>query len=207
MSTKRSIIALAAVGVIAAADFAGLIAERRTAVRAAPAFYRGSIPPPGIPLPRFTLPRYNGGSITSSSVRGRVVLTTFVDSACHDKCPIIVGILGRTLALLTPAERSELVPLAFSVDPKVDTPAHVRRFLRERHALGLTYLVGRIAQMRPVWKKFFVLPATETGNANVHSADVRIFDRRNIWVSTQHAGVDLTPQNLVHDIRQALKES
>jgi hypothetical protein len=34
---------------------------------------------------------------------------------------------------------------------------------------------------------------------------VRIFDRRGIWVSTLHAGIDLTPANLVHDIRAALR--
>jgi len=59
--------------------------------------------------------------------------------------------------------------------------------------------------MRPVWKQFAVLPAAETGNADIHSADVRIFDRRGLWVSTLHAGVDLTPTNLVHDIRLALR--
>ena len=58
--------------------------------------------------------------------------------------------------------------------------------------------------MRPVWKDFGVLPATRTGSDDIHSADVRIFDRRGTWVSTLHAGIDLTPANLVHDIRIAL---
>jgi hypothetical protein len=47
--------------------------------------------------------------------------------------------------------------------------------------------------------------AAETGNADIHSADVRIFDRRGIWVSIQHAGVDLSPHNLAHDIPVALR--
>ena len=59
--------------------------------------------------------------------------------------------------------------------------------------------------MRPVWKAFAVLPAVDTGNADVHSADVRVFNRNGIWVSTLHAGLDLTPGNLIHDIRLALK--
>jgi hypothetical protein len=58
--------------------------------------------------------------------------------------------------------------------------------------------------MSPVWRSFHIVAAAETGNADIHSADVRIFDRRGIWVSTQHAGVDLTPSNLAHDLRVAL---
>lgn len=37
-----------------------------------------------------------------------------------------------------------------------------------------------------------------------HSAPVRIFDSRGVWVSTLHAGVDLTPENLANDLRVAL---
>ena len=58
--------------------------------------------------------------------------------------------------------------------------------------------------MKPVWKSFHVLPATETGNDNVHSADVRVFDRNNVWVSTLNVGADLSVTNLLHDIRTAL---
>jgi copper oxidase (laccase) domain-containing protein len=39
--------------------------------------------------------------------------------------------------------------------------------------------------------------------AAVHSAPVRIYDRRGRWVSTLHAGVESTATNLVHDLRQA----
>jgi len=33
---------------------------------------------------------------------------------------------------------------------------------------------------------------------------VRIYDRDGVWVSTLHAGADLTTENLVHDVRVAL---
>jgi hypothetical protein len=122
-------------------------------------------------------------------------------------CPIIVGVLGSALRQLSPREHRQLVALAISVHPQVDTPPHIRRFLAERHALGqLDYLVAPVQQMKPVWKRFAILPAAETGNADVHSADVRIFDRDGVWRSTMHAGVDLTVANVIHDIRQALAE-
>ena len=169
--------------------------------------YRGSEPPGTNLLPTFSLPRVDwGGSVRSEQLRGRVVLTTFVDSACHDSCPIIVGILGRALHQLNGRERSRVAALAFSVHPRVDTKAHVHRFLAERGALGeLDYLVAPTPRMARVWKSFHVLPATETGNDNVHSADVRVFDRNGVWVSTLNVGADLSVANLLHDIRTALR--
>jgi hypothetical protein len=59
--------------------------------------------------------------------------------------------------------------------------------------------------MRPIWRAFHVLSAAETGNADVHSADVRVYDRTGEWVSTMHLPPDLTPKNLAHDIRVALQ--
>jgi cytochrome oxidase Cu insertion factor (SCO1/SenC/PrrC family) len=139
------------------------------------------------------------------ALRGRVVLVTFLDTDCKTKCPIIAGQVGAAIRLLSPAERREVVPLAITVNPASDNPASVRRFLRRRYALReLDFLLGSARQLRPVWKSFHVLSAAETGNADIHSADVRIFDRRGVWVSTLHAGVDLAPSNLAHDIRRAL---
>ena len=172
-----------------------------------PGAYRGSEPGGRIELPRFDLPRYDGsGTLSSASLHGKVVVTTYVDSACTDLCPLIINILGTALHQLTPGERAQIEAVAFSVDPKVDTPAHVRHFLKVRNALGtLDYLVAPASVMQPVWTRFHVLPATATHDANTHSADVRVFNRNGVWVSTLNAQADLTTTNLVHDIRQALK--
>jgi protein SCO1/2 len=174
--------------------------------RAAPDLYRGSEPPSDIRLPEFRLPTFDGRNFDTRRRAGRVVLTTFVDTACREACPIIVSALARAVDRLSNAERARVVVVALSVDPEVDTPAHVRRFLRERHALGrVEYVVAPAHVMRPVWRAFHVLPAVDTGDADTHSADVRVFDRSGEWVATQHAGVDLSPANLVHDMRLAAR--
>jgi cytochrome oxidase Cu insertion factor (SCO1/SenC/PrrC family) len=138
------------------------------------------------------------------ALRGKVVLITFLDTKCTDKCPLIAGQVGAGLRLLTPSERRRTTALAITVDPPIDTPARITAFLTRRQARGLDYLIGPVRELRPIWKAFFVLAAVDTGNANVHSADVRVFDRRGVWVSNLHAGADLTPANLAHDLRVAL---
>jgi len=170
-----------------------------------PAAYRGSLPPPGIHAPDFALRSYRGPIIRIAALRGKVVLVTFLDSKCTQSCPIIAGVIGAALPRLSPADRRQVEAIAITVQPALDTPASVRRFLAARHALGvLDFLIGSVWQLRPVWKAFHVLPAVDTGSADIHSADVRVFDRNGIWVSTMHVAVDLTPANLVHDIRLAL---
>jgi protein SCO1/2 len=139
------------------------------------------------------------------ALRGRVVLVTFLDTDCKTKCPIIAGQIGASIRLLARTERRQVDALAITVNPARDTPSSVLTFLRRSDALReLNFLLGSVEELRPVWKSFHVLSAAETGNADVHSADVRVFDRRGLWVSTLHAGVDLTPANLAHDIRRAL---
>jgi protein SCO1/2 len=166
--------------------------------------YRGSRPPSGLKLPDVSLRDYHGRLIRTHSLRGKVVLITFLDTACKTTCPIVAAAVGAGLRLLDRSERVQLIPLAISVDPPVDTPGHIRAFLAPRHALGLDYLIGTNKQLRPIWKAFGVVSSVQTGSADIHSSDVRIFDRRGIWVSTLHAIVDLTPANLSHDLRLAI---
>ncbi len=167
--------------------------------------YRGSIPPAGISAPEFTLRSYRGPMVSMRALRGRVVIATFLDTACTEKCPLFASIVGRGMRSLSPLERRHTTALAISVQPRVDTPVRVRRFLRRRRALGvLDFLIGSPRALRPVWRDFAIVSAFDSGNTNVHSADLRIFDPRGIWVSTLHAGVDLTAANLAHDVRVAL---
>jgi cytochrome oxidase Cu insertion factor (SCO1/SenC/PrrC family) len=168
--------------------------------------YRGSQPPPGLKMPAFTLHSYRGNLVSSRVLRGRVLLVTFLDTECREKCPIIASVIGAAIPLLPREARARVTAVAITVDPPVDTPTSVRKFLRARGALGrLDFLLGRLPELRPVWKRFGVLPAVSTGSADVHSADVRVFTPRGTWVSTLHSGVDLTPANLAHDAELALR--
>jgi cytochrome oxidase Cu insertion factor (SCO1/SenC/PrrC family) len=172
-----------------------------------PGRYKGSEPPAQIQMPQFALRDYKGRLIRSRELLRKVTLVTFLDTDCTTKCPIIAAQIGDGLRLLTEEKRQDVVPLAFTVNPASDTPRSVRAFLHRQQAEQLDFLLGTMKKLRPVWRSFQIVAATETGNADIHSPDVRVFDRRGIWVSTQHAGVDLTPSNLAHDIRVALRAS
>jgi len=141
------------------------------------------------------------------TLRGRVVLLSFVDTKCKEKCPIVTSVMAAAFRRLPPAQRAQVTPLLMSVDPRVDTPMSIRRFLARRRALSLDYLIGSVRRLRPIWRAYGIAPAVDSGDADVHSSDVRVFDRLGNWVSTQHAGIDLTPANLAHDALVALRRS
>ncbi len=171
-----------------------------------PAF-RGSQPPARIGLPDFNLPDQEGREVSSAALRGKVVLVTFLDTQCDESCPIIASQIGRATDRLGAEERREVVAVAISTDPDEDTPESVRDFLRRNRAEGkLRYLVAPVPTLRPVWEEFQIAASFDTGVDTLHSAPLRIYDRQGVWASTLHAGADLTPANLAHDIRVALEE-
>jgi protein SCO1 len=165
--------------------------------------FRGSAAPDGFPLPSFALQDDEGRVVRSSDLRGKAVAVTFLDAQCTEACPIIAAQVGQAVRALGD-ERSDYDALAISVDPIRDTPAKIDAFLKRYRAKGdLRYLDGSVAELRPLWNAFAVAAVPDTGNPNLHSAPVRIYDGNGRWRSTLSAGVDLTPANLVHDLREA----
>lgn len=202
--SRRSLLLLALVIAVVAGGLFGIVL--RGMKSAAAESFRGSEPPAGIVAPDFVLRDYKGEVVRMRDLRGKAVAVTFLDTQCTEACPIIATQIGKAFELLRPDERAEIVALAITTDPEEDTPASIRIFLR-RHRAGddLRYLVGSERELRPVWKAFHILPSLDTGEDDVHSAPVRVFDRDGRWVSTLHSGADLTPENLAHDLRAALE--
>jgi cytochrome oxidase Cu insertion factor (SCO1/SenC/PrrC family) len=190
---------------------AGFAVANRDAGRAPPTIasegaYRGSEPPGGIELVEFALRDHDGAVVRTSALRGKVVVVTFLDSQCTESCPIIAVQIGRAHELLTAAERRRVFVVAISTDPSEDTAASVRAFLRRNRVVGkLHYLGGGEpeSRLRAIWKRFNILSSLESGEDTLHSAPVRVY-AGGVWVATLHAGVDLTPANLAHDLRVAL---
>jgi protein SCO1/2 len=139
-----------------------------------------------------------------SKQRGRVVVLSFVDSKCKDACPIVVSVIAATLRALPATLRDDVVPLLITVNPLLDTRASIHAFLASRRALSLFYLTGSVRELRRIWEAYGILPAIDTGDADIHSSDLRIFDRQGIWLTTQRVGQDLTTANLRHDTLLAL---
>jgi protein SCO1 len=167
--------------------------------------FDGAALPTGVPAPAdFTLRDLTGsgshGQVSLSSYRGRVTVLAFVYTRCGATCVVIAQQIRGALDELT-----QPVPVLFvSADPSSDTPAGVRRFLAQASLSGRAgYLSGTLAQLRPVWRSFHVVPASAGRAAFDRSASVFLLDRngheRVIFQLEQ-----LTPEGLAHDLRKLL---
>ena len=203
MSTKARFLILAVLVVLVAAIPVGLLAFGGDGGREGD--FRGSLPPAGIELPELALADQDGNVVRTEDLRGKVALVTFLDTQCEESCPLIAAAIADGLGRLSAEERGRVVAVALSVDPAEDTPASVRRFLARQDAEeALRYLVAPVGEMRPLWEAFDVAASADTGMDDLHSAPLRIYDSSGVWAATLNAGADLTPQNLVHDVRVAL---
>lgn len=167
--------------------------------------YRGSRPPSGIKAPDVRLRSYTGREVALGELRDKVLVLTFLDAQCKESCPVIAATAPLALAGLDAQDRRRVAFVAISTDPREDTPAAVRSFLRRYRAEGvLDYLIGPPQAVRRAWREYGVLASEQTGSDTMHSAPVRIYAPGGEWVSSLGAGGDLSPRNLAHDIHVAI---
>jgi cytochrome oxidase Cu insertion factor (SCO1/SenC/PrrC family) len=126
------------------------------------------------PAPAIDLPDQAGRRTTIASLRGHVVLLTFLDSRCTNLCPIEGSQLAQVQRQLPAAKRPELVVV--SVNP-ADTPASVARFVREAGWTGSwRWLLGSRRTLAPVWHAYHIGvrfehgQAVQTGNTTIRLA-------------------------------------
>ena len=127
----------------------------------------------GMPVSDFTLLDQAGHRVSLDAYRGQVTIVAFLYSTCGATCVVIAQQIRGALDELPHA-----VPvLLISADPLADTPARVRRFLERVSLSGrVRYLTGSLAQLRPVWRAFQIVPATAGRAAFNRSASVFLLD-------------------------------
>jgi protein SCO1 len=105
----------------------------------------------------FTLADQHGRPTSLRSARGKVVVLTFLYTACQDLCPAQAG---EIVDAVTRVGGKGVVVYGVSVDPVGDTPQHIDAWLA---AHGLTnapveYLSGSRRQLEPVWRAYGIAP-------------------------------------------------
>jgi cytochrome oxidase Cu insertion factor (SCO1/SenC/PrrC family) len=108
------------------------------------------------PAPNFTLTSQAGRPVTLSSLRGKVVLLTFLDPVCTTDCPLIAQEMRLADTLLgSKAKSTELV--AVVANPTYHTVAYTQAFDRQEGLGQLSnwlYLTGSLSQLDAVWHHY-----------------------------------------------------
>jgi cytochrome oxidase Cu insertion factor (SCO1/SenC/PrrC family) len=118
----------------------------------------GNAAPLNLVAPAFTLTDQAGHQVSLASLRGKVVLLTFLDPVCTSDCPLIAQEFRAADRLLRGRSRQvELV--AIVANPVYRTLAYTRAFDRQEGLAGVRnwlYLTGSLARLRQAWKDYGV---------------------------------------------------
>jgi protein SCO1/2 len=159
---------------------------------------------PGAIAPDFTLTDGPTGQVVSlSALRGKVILLTFLYTACLDVCPLTADVIRAARDKMgTPA--NDVVFIAISVDPVGDTPATTRRFVQE-HSVEQTlrYLIGSQAALSRVWQEYGIAQAVATKDV-LHTDAIYLLDRTERGRVLLHS--DVSPETLAADLSILVRE-
>ena len=111
-----------------------------------------------LPAPGFSLTDQDGRTVSLASLRGKVVLMTFLDPVCTTDCPIIAQEFKQAGQMLG-AQAGQVELVAVVANPTYRSTAFTRAFDRQE---GLTtvpnwlYLTGSVGQLGAVWRHYGV---------------------------------------------------
>jgi cytochrome oxidase Cu insertion factor (SCO1/SenC/PrrC family) len=120
----------------------------------------GASAPLNVPAPAFSLTDQRGQTVTLASLRGKVVLLTFLDDTCTVDCPLIAQEF-RAAGQLLAADSKHVELVAIDYNPLYTQLSYIRAFDRQEGMAGVPnwlYLTGTLPQLRQVWRRFGVLP-------------------------------------------------
>ncbi len=199
-ASRKSSMRLVTVALLVAAT---VVAAPAAVAAGKPPFVGPTIDHPS-KAPDFALRDQHGALVQLAHEEGKVVLLTFLYTHCPDLCPVTAGNLNTALGLLG-AARKHVAVLAISVDPKGDTKAAVKHFVRE-HRLRpeFHYLTGSRSMLARIWQAYDVTPVRANGPDPDHTLYILVLDRRGI---TRVLFDSLAqPAAIAHDVRLLLPD-
>jgi cytochrome oxidase Cu insertion factor (SCO1/SenC/PrrC family) len=111
---------------------------------------------PDTPAPGFTLTSQDGRQVSLASLRGKVVLLTFLDPVCTTDCPLIAQEMRSADTMLgAKASNTELV--AVVANPTYTSIAYTKAFTSQENLSQVPnwlYLTGSLSQLADVWHHY-----------------------------------------------------
>jgi cytochrome oxidase Cu insertion factor (SCO1/SenC/PrrC family) len=190
-ASARSVVAFAAVAVIVlgAAPMASATADHSADPLLALAI-SGDSETLNQPAAAFRLTDQNGQTVTQASLRGKVVLLTFLDPVCTTDCPIIAQELEQTGTLLG-AKDKDVELVAIVANPTYRSTVFTQAFDRQEGLTGLRnwlFLTGSLPQLAALWRQYGVtvedLPA---GAMSAHDDLVLVINRAGVVLQDVNA--------------------
>jgi protein SCO1/2 len=158
-----------------------------------------------LPIPDFSLKDQSGGPFSFQSLRGKLVLVTFIYATCPYVCPLLTLSLRRVQRDLRANEHASVFLLGISIDPEIDTPKVLKSY-GDRYQVDYSnwsFLTGDIRQLAPVWKAFGVQVERRARGLVDHTSLTALVDKKGVMRFAYH-GMSADPKMILQDLRALL---
>jgi protein SCO1/2 len=155
-------------------------------------------------MPAFALVDQAGAVVKSESLRGRVVVVSFVFTTCAEACPLITAQLARTQTRVRTEKLDDRVRfVSITLDPATDRPEVLRRYA-DRYGIDLAtwhFLTGASDDVGRVVRAFGLNAVAR--ERIVHGSLVVLVDRQG-RIAERRTDLELDPDRLVASLRKLL---
>jgi protein SCO1 len=160
------------------------------------------------PAPAFTLTAQDERRLSLADLRGKVVVLTFIYTACADTCPLLTAKMATLQGRLGADFGARVFFVSVTVDPERDTPGVLKGYGTAHGArfTGWAFLTGTSAEIQDVAKRYGIF-AKKTARGDVdHTFLTSVIDPRGV-LRVQYMGVRFEPTELLADVRSVLAET
>ena len=133
-------------------------------------------------VPDFILVDQDGKPFRFAETRGKLILLTFVFTACPDVCPLLTAKFAAIQRALDQQKRNDYLLLSITTDPERDSSgalkAYAERYKADfRHWLFLT---GTRKELEKVWNGFGVAVRKSSGGEIQHTSLTTLIDQQGV---------------------------
>lgn len=162
-------------------------------------------------IPSFKYLDQDSNWVRSEDLKGKIIIADFIYTHCPDICPPMTSNMNR-LNKETQDISKYLHFTSFSIDPKRDTPARFREYIKEMgvHANNWSFLTGDEEKTRALAMEFFKV-GVEKGQGEdeaefIHGDHLVLVDTSG-YVRGLYSGTQIDQvKELQSDIRKLLTE-
>lgn len=152
--------------------------------------------------PGFRLTTQEGVPLALASLQGKVVVVSFLYTACADTCPLLTTKLVGVQRALGDAFGKDVFFLSVSVDPENDRPDVLKRYAEALGCdlTGWAFLTGTAQQIRRVAHDYGVYVEKKADRDVDHNLLTSLIDRRGA-LRVQYMGDRFDPDEFLHDLK------
>ena len=157
--------------------------------------------------PGFTLTSQDGGEVSLSDLRGKVVAVTFIYTSCKDTCPLLTAKMAQVQDELGKDFGPRIAFLSITVDPEHDAPEVLRHYAQDMGAnlAGWAFLTGTPQAIKDVTRRYGVA-VSKAGEELEHTLLTSLVDP-NGNLRVQYIGVRFDPEEFRRDLLSLMGET